>query len=63
VTMVVTVKVVVKVKVTLAVTVELIVVVIVWSTLIFKGRKTGQGKRVITSFRLVSKNTGSWRFL
>jgi hypothetical protein len=43
--------------------VAVIVVVTIWSTLIFQGDRTGQGKGVVSSFRLVSENTGSWSFL
>jgi hypothetical protein len=51
------------VTVIVTVTVAVIVVVTVWSTLIFQGGRTGQGKGVVASFRLVSENTGSWSFL
>jgi hypothetical protein len=46
-----------------AVVATITVVVRVWSTLIFQGRRTGQGKGIVASFRLVPKNWGSWRFL
>jgi hypothetical protein len=43
---------------TLTVTVAMIMVVTVWSTLIFQGGRTGQGKGVVASFWLVPENQG-----
>jgi hypothetical protein len=51
------------VTVGVTVTMVVIVVVTVWSTLIFQGSRMGKGKGVVASFRLVSKNSGSWSFL
>jgi hypothetical protein len=51
--------------VTVAVTVVVIVVESSdsWSTLIFQGGRMGQGKGVVSSFSVGSKESGSWSFL
>jgi hypothetical protein len=47
----------------MTVTLVVIVVVKIWSTLIFQGDGTRQGKGVVASFWLVPENSGSWCFL
>jgi hypothetical protein len=52
-----------KEQVDVTLTMEVIVAVTIWSTLIFQGSRTGQGKGVVASFWLVLEKSRSWIFL